>query len=407
MNYEEILLKTAYELKNTSNPIVLWGSGIMGQMALKVLNYLGVEPVCYCDINKELHGKYLYGFPILSVTEAISKYPSALIVLGVGVMGNSYQREEEAQKLAKELNHRGTIVSADVVHYLYNTKILKRGISSANYAQTIYDLRHSSNVLQRVSIIITDRCTLNCRDCGMLIPYKKPGKDADVDVIIAAVKKLFSLVDGIRWVQIFGGEPFLHPKLTEFTKKVAEIDKALSVALITNATLPPRQEQYNELASYISYFTYSDYGANLSRYCDEINDACEKSGMVFVKSNYNVDGLSWVTYGPISKKNYTVEEKKAIFTNCMKAECNFRISPDGVFYFCERQLLPSIKKIEDNEKEMINLEDSQMLDADLKEQWKYLRNLPYLTACDYCGGGEYVPAAVQAKGKLDYEDMDK
>ncbi|MDF2890850.1 MAG: radical domain protein [Clostridia bacterium] len=407
MNYEEALLQTEYELRNSTASIILWGAGILGQMALKVLRHLGREPICYCDINKELHGTDMHGFPVLSVEEAISKYPTAIFILCVGVMGNSYGREEEAAKQARILNHTGTIVSADVIHYIYNVKVLKRGISSANYAQTIYNLRHSDNVLQRLSIVITDRCTLNCRDCGMLIPYKKPGKDADVEMILSAVEKMFSMVEGIRWVQIFGGEPFLHPRLLELTRKVVEIDKALSVVLITNATLPPIQEQYNELASYISYFTYSDYGPSLSKYCNEVDNACKSSGMVYSKSNYNQDGLSWVTYGPVSNKNYTDDEKKVVFNNCMQAECNYRISPDGIFYFCERQLHPAIRPIGNTENEIIHLEDPEMDGAVLQAKWEYIRRLPYLKACDYCGGGGYVPAAVQAKGKLDYEDMEK
>ncbi len=407
MNYEETLLQTEYELENSTASIVIWGAGLLGQMALKVLRHLKKEPVCYCDINKELHGASIYGFSVLSVEEAISKYPTAIIILCVGVMGNSYAREEEATKLARMLNHTGNIVSADVIHYIYNAKVLKRGITSANYAQTIYNLRHSDNVLQRLSIVITDRCTLNCRDCGMLIPYKKPGKDADMGMVLLAIEKLFSVVEGIRWVQIFGGEPFLHPHLTELTRKVAEIDKALSIVLITNATLQPIQERYNKLASYISYFTFSDYGSSLSKYCDEVDNACKNSGIVYSKSNYNQDGLPWVTYGSISDKNYTGEEKKVIFNACMQAECNFRISPDGIFYFCERQLHPTIRSIGNNENEIIHLEDPNMSGAVLREKWEYIRHLPYLTACGYCGGGTYVPAAIQAKGRLNYEDMDE
>lgn len=407
MNYEEVLLKTQHELQKSSVPIVLWGAGIMGEMALKALSYLGKNPVCFCDANKELHGTDMLGLPVLSVEEAIDKYASSIIVLCVGMLGYSYQREEAAVSLAKKLKYTGTIIQGDVIHYVYSTKILKRAISSANYADTLYALRHSDNVLQHLDIVITDRCTLNCRDCGMLIPYKKPGKDADIDEIMLAVEKLFSVVDGIRWVQIHGGEPFLHQQLTEVAKRVAKIDKALFVVAITNATLAPNQEDYNELALYTSCFLLSDYGTSHSRYKDEIYDACKKSGMICVKNNYNPDGRAWHTFGSISNQNYTIEEKKDTFSNCMKMECTCRISPDGVFHFCERQLLPSIRTMEENEKEIIHLEDPEVCGEVLKEKWEYIRHLPYLIACGYCGGGTDVPAAVQAKGRLDYEDMDE
>lgn len=404
MKYEEILLGQERDLINSKEPIIIWGAKNLGQMAYKVLTYLKLKPQYFCDMDVALHGTSLKGINIISVKQAISAFPKSTIILSLGLKSNVYKNEEIAISIAKDFGHKGAIITGELIHYIYSTRILTRNISSREYANTLFNLRNSKNILNHLDIVITDKCTLNCRDCGMLIPYRKPGIHADVDTIVKAARKLFDLVDGVRWLQIFGGEPFLHPDICEIIKQIASSPKVEMVGIITNSTLTPKKEQFQEISKYSSICLVSNYG-NLSTSLDEVKNECEQNNIIYTITDYSSGGMIWNKRADIKKKNYSDTKKKMMFEKCMNSECICRISPEGLFYFCEYQTIPFIKDLDETKNEIMDLANDSLTHKEQKNKWHELTTLPYITACNYCGIGDKVPAAVQVKGKLDYNRL--
>ena len=58
----------------SDGPLVLFGAGRLGLIALKGLRRLGIEPVAWADNNPRLHGTVVEGLPVHSAAEASGKF---------------------------------------------------------------------------------------------------------------------------------------------------------------------------------------------------------------------------------------------------------------------------------------------------------------------------------------------
>jgi len=113
-----------------------------------------------------------------------------------------------------------------------------------NYLQTYNDMKNysvSSEILQKAflekprihsaQIEITNRCNEHCLHC--YIPQKLRNDILDFDFIVFILDQLREL--GTLTITISGGEPLLHPKITEILLAARERD--FSINLLTNLTL--------------------------------------------------------------------------------------------------------------------------------------------------------------------------
>ncbi|MDR2803388.1 MAG: radical SAM protein [Treponema sp.] len=70
--------------------------------------------------------------------------------------------------------------------------------------------------LLRIGVNLTEHCNLNCAYCGAFSPLAKEGFYS-VDVFKKDCERISRLTGGkIREIQLAGGEPLLHPAVTEF-----------------------------------------------------------------------------------------------------------------------------------------------------------------------------------------------
>src|ERR1700693_6159359 len=74
----------------SNGPLVLFGAGRLGLIALKGLRPVGIEPAAWADNNPRLHGTVVEGLPVFSAAEASAKFGGAAtfvvtIYTGAGV----------------------------------------------------------------------------------------------------------------------------------------------------------------------------------------------------------------------------------------------------------------------------------------------------------------------------------
>lgn len=82
---------------------------------------------------------------------------------------------------------------------------------------------------------LTDACNLNCKMCGQA-NNKKLGLIKNQNFLdLNLVKKFIEpIIQELEFINLWGGEPLLHPKVTEFIKYFSENKKYISIA--TNGT---------------------------------------------------------------------------------------------------------------------------------------------------------------------------
>ena len=65
------------------NPVLILGTGHLGEWSLAALRQAGISPPAFCDNNSRLWGTTVHGLPVLPPGEALSRYPGAAVVVAV------------------------------------------------------------------------------------------------------------------------------------------------------------------------------------------------------------------------------------------------------------------------------------------------------------------------------------
>lgn len=83
---------------------------------------------------------------------------------------------------------------------------------------------------------ITNHCNLNCRSCRHFSPISNESF-RDLDSFIRDMKRMRELFSNIRIIRLMGGEPLLHPCVTDFLTTTREAFPKAEIHLVTNGIL--------------------------------------------------------------------------------------------------------------------------------------------------------------------------
>lgn len=93
----------------------------------------------------------------------------------------------------------------------------------------------------RFDIHVADHCNLNCKGCEHFSPLVKE-EFLDIAVFRRDCARLAELTNGeIDDIAVLGGEPLLHPNLTEFLDTAREYFHTCSIRIVTNGILLLKQ----------------------------------------------------------------------------------------------------------------------------------------------------------------------
>jgi len=104
-----------------------------------------------------------------------------------------------------------------------------------------YVLRRNPE-LHRLVVHLTDHCNLNCKGCTHFSNIAKPAY-ADVGQFDAEFTQLAKVFSGIKEIYLLGGEPLLHPQLTEFLPIARAHFPNSVIKLMSNGVLVPKMDE--------------------------------------------------------------------------------------------------------------------------------------------------------------------
>lgn len=122
--------------------------------------------------------------------------------------------------------------------------------------------------LERVAVMVTERCNLRCRLCAPMTPYWENTKDIPLERLKQAMEELFSIVGKVGKFSIGGGggEPLLSKSLPGFLEQLLQYqDRVDKFDIVTNGTVVPDErllgvlEKFNDMKVIVD-----DYGAGVS-----------------------------------------------------------------------------------------------------------------------------------------------
>jgi hypothetical protein len=391
------------------------------------------ERLVFTDNNPRLHGMSYDGAEIISAGEARSKYPDAKIIIcayhHVKSIATQYRRlgfadietdyggyfdENAAQTAVQAVDmEQALAVNRDMQNDIEHFAKFWRCDILPDFART-----PDAVVIDHVSLSVSQRCTLRCRDCATLMQYYPFPVDYSLESNIATVDRFMEKVDYVRKFGLYGGEPFLYgSRLSEIITHIGENyiqtregagkhpGRLGMLVVSTNATIVPDVKTLDALRRFDAHINVSDYGRRSSKLSELISVL--RAYDISFKRRHDV---IWYPMCKITDgEKVSDSEAQERFEKCQSL-CNCLC--DGKFYYCT--FLPSVyhlRAIPYNADNYVDLMDENVTGKDIVNYLgrKNVRMSAYgkfFPGCRYCSGCDYgitpVQSALQTSKPLGY-----
>ena len=243
--------------------------------------------------------------------------------------------------------------------------------------------------LDTVSMIVTERCTLKCEKCAIMLPYFSQIREYPLEKLKAEVDILFQKADFLGNFTITGGEPLLNVHLKELIQYVGMHYRQQigSFHIITNGTLEPSVDLLDIMNKYQVAADISDYTKALPAKKESIEKHVDMYRRYGVATNFLQD-IYWVDFG-FGEVNheYTPEQATGFFDYC-KTRCRGYV--DGKLRFCiNGYFAAKVLGKEDDECNTFDLVHMGKTSKDKRKLAEFdigYNNRGYLEMCQYCNG---------------------
>lgn len=398
-NYFKYLQEQISFLIKTNLPIVLYGTAEMSYYAGLALKNMHKTVAAYCDSKVELIGTKKEEKTVFSVEGLKKNYPDAVIVI-------CSFNEKNVRIISENLQKYGYhhLVNGCVLYYHYQMEVMERSVDAAMFAETVYMQQNVEDYVVvgkppgNLPVVITEKCNLRCRDCGVMIPYYEHPKHYDKDFIIHSIRSMAESVDFIETLNIIGGETFLHPDLAEICEEAAKLPNIFTIMIVTNGAVKGNAAVWKRLSHCVNNIAVSDYG-EYSQYKNFVYENAIRNNIYCAIFS---DDMAWSKFYPPAKQNRTPEENQKIFQNCYWAYHAEKII-NGEFHLCDFSAAIAPFGILKDKNDFLCLMDENLTAEDKKEKVKkLLYEKKTIEACDYCRFylKEETEKAVQVEGVL-------
>jgi len=251
--------------------------------------------------------------------------------------------------------------------------------------------------MRSIDLVITERCSLKCKDCANLMQYFRSPINISYEELIEDFEDLIRNVDYVFEIRLIGGEPFMNKKIYQILDYINNFEKIGKVAVYTNATIPIKETEYeiNVLKNPKVVFCVTDYGS-LSKNTNKVLDVLKKYNIPY---RFHLPE-NWTDSGTIYDFKRSVPELEELFDKCCGK--NLLTLTAGKIYRCpfaaSADRLDAVPKDERN---------GVKIKSGKENIKKYISEITYLPACNFCKGrswdaAEVIPA-IQVSKPIEYK----
>lgn len=237
----------------------------------------------------------------------------------------------------------------------------------------------SHNIYFRyIEIPITTKCTLNCKECCNLIQYYQQPYHISSTDIVNDIRKLSIVSKEILQLRLLGGEPLLHPELSNIVEQILEFNNIKDIQIVTNGTLVFDEKTLNVLKR------SSRISVDISNYEEmsiKKNLLIEQLELNHIRYITQRERIFWTAQADCSYRKRNKEQLESVLAKC-DMDCISMLN--GKIHLCPRSSHGmDLKIIPDNNKDYYNLRQMQSKREAKKSIYKLL-NTKSITACNYC-----------------------
>lgn len=289
--------------------------------------------------------------------------------------------------------------SLDRYRYIYSKRL--GGCDAARVQELLQERRSellgkgNYTIIPKLNVIVTEKCSLRCKDCRALIPLVEHPADEPIELVKKEIDQILASVDKVVDVEPIGGEPLLYPDLTELLHFLCAKEKIDNVWITTNGTVLPSADltkalQHEKIFIEISNYGHVDQIARTIRYFEDHH----------IQFSAYTDQV-WFDVGGTECRNRNLDELKKEYLNCY---CQYVLKYvwNNKIWICPRAPRLSTLKIFESEHDYIDLGKENV--KSLRDKLVDFFYQEYAEACNYCNQGDldlaYLPAGIQINGKM-------
>lgn len=257
-------------------------------------------------------------------------------------------------------------------------------------------LAKNDKFLHSVDIVISEKCSLNCKDCSNLMQYYKQPLNLSYELITKDFESLMQKIDHVYEVRLIGGEPFMNKDIYKIINYFLESKKITKIVIYTNATIPLKKDEMLNYSTPKLVFSITDYG-KLSKNTEKVILSLQEMQIAYRSMPPN----NWTDSAIIKDNKRTEDGMRDIFERCCGK--NLFTIMYGKLYRC-----PFVSNAERLHAIPYDNNNGIDLNESLEKIVNYTTKINYLPACNFCNGRSHdapeIEPAIQAKGKLSYKE---
>ena len=393
------------EIKNKQLPVVICGAGIIGETLLSILTNEGVEVACFSDNSIKTANTRFCNKDVIYTPDLKSKFEDAILIISAVAI-------KDVVDLVTNLGfsdwYAGGLFLKDLdVSWNHENPEIDYNKFATDNCILCHDayLNPDRLFFRSIDLIITERCSLKCKDCSNLMQYYEKPINCDTDMLRKEIDAYCSVIDEVMDFRVIGGEAFMNKDWPIIVKRLIREPKAKRVVLYANGTIVPKEDELSLLKNEKVLVIITDYG-ELSKRLDEMIHVFEEKKIVY----HILKIEEWLDCSKIEKHDRSNDEKKEVYRVCCAK--NMITMSDGKLYRCPFAANASrLKAVPDEKSDYVdlfqNLIDGVSVAITKDKVRNYILHKECLTICDYCKGrplsGIEVQPAIQTEKSLVYK----
>ncbi len=392
------------EIKKRRLPVIINGAGVVGRVLLSICKDEGIPVECFSDNSKKAAQSKFCDMEVIHTPDLKAKYKDAIFIISVAAIKDAVDRLHEmgysnwyaGGPLLKDLDISQSHADAAIDY-------TKFAIENCIICHDGY-LNRRKLFLRSIDIIITERCSMKCRDCSNLMQYYARPKDCDTEMLLKSIDVFCAIVDEVMDFRVIGGDAFMNKEWPVIVERLTNEPKAKRVVLYTNGTIVPKEKDIEYLNNDKVIVIMTNYGI-LSKKITELKEVLKKNKVAYHELNVT----EWLDCAAITPHGRGIDGNREIFKICCAK--NMATLSDGKLFRCPYGANANrLSAVPDNKTDYVDLlrefSGGTSVSAIKDSVRNYLLHRDYLETCDYCNGrplsGNEVEVAAQTDKPLEY-----
>ncbi len=386
-------------LASDSATVVLFGAGDIGKLAHYALELLGIPVTCFCDNSALKQGKRCRGTMVIS-PEELATVPRNAHVFICGNYLASVSALLATMQFKNVYDCTALLDNIDFsrADFMQPLDIQRKIALHKVQCRTSGSRRENALVLKYIDVVVTEACSMKCRDCSNLMQYYSRPKHSDLAMLFDAIDTIMACIDGVYEFRVLGGEPFVNKQVHKVIDKLTGYHNVDKVIVYTNATIVPKGENLSCLKNSKVILDITNYGAHSVNY-DKLIETLRANDIAYLTKI-----PTWTDSGTILHRDRSESELADMFMNCCVNDVLTLLN--GRLYRCPFSANgTNLGAIPLNGEDVIDLTDRTKSQSSLRREIERLyTGKQYLTACSYCNGRDFrtpkIVPAIQVKVPL-------